>query len=960
MHAAPSTTHDYIRILRSVHTRYASDFLVLNLKYPSRSAHGDGLPKIAQQIGGAGAGGSGVVIDRNGERQGPRIAEEEDESDVEDSEDDMRADRGRVGRATGRARNNVLGMGGLEEGGLEIDLDESDGDDSGYVHDVGADPPVDNAGGAAAAAVVADDDPGGRRRGAGKGKRKDNRHRRLLRAGSSDDSNSDDENVVVVEGGRPPRSGRDGGSGKGNGRSHERGAGARAGGDDSMTGGDASTAIELDVGSESEMELDFGDKKDNTVDLLDNYNYGVDGGWAWSPMPSPQQPTANDASPEGFGTPGSQPISPPDSNRSWARDGAETPAPMSGGEIAQTTAGPSPLVQSEPVQVKEEGGSGVGMLGASPPVASSPPPTSRPLASPSGEDGIAFASSPKEAPAVQAGRERARRWACDALGLSPIASASPSSCRGTGGEDTEEDEREQGDGRRGGADADRIGASESPGVVENGSRSTSFGRETLEGLNLGEGELLTEDDSDASLAARLRGERETALKGEEEEEGEEEEGQQPERRKRFGQAARRFIGSDVDDQEESEDAGSIASAMVSRCSVPGTPRPDESLNRWDSPAAPFASSDESTVDNHRRPGVSPPTPGSSVASAAVSRCSLLEPPRLDASLSSRWDSPAASFASSDESMVGDLKRAVAAPRTNVKAEAETRATPDEQRVGSSSSSSSLTPPEEGKVETKPARRPLLDSVWSFTTPGKSDRLPWPDRLVHEGAGAGAGRGESFGPQHSGCSGYETAGSAQDVGPGDVLTLEEHRDSTPVADTSGSILGGSGSSASHDGKRGEHERGQASSVGNDVEGACEQARKDEDRRVDISEERGGVVEPALGSLSPAPSASASPSPPLLPKTGSDSATVCATHKAAADRASYKCLRCSCFAGAQRAEEAQVLLLAAWEQERAGDMHQAVGTCLEAIKLCDEDRELHKTIARIGSRLGWFACRAEVCD
>lgn len=937
------------------HTRYASNFLLLNLKYPSRSAHGDGLPKIAQHTGGAGAGGSGVVIGRNGERQGPRIAEEEDESDLEDSEDGMRADRGRVGRATGRARNNALEMEGLEEGGLEIDLDESDGDDSGYVHDVGADPPQDSAGGVAvAAAVVADDDSGRRRREPGKGKGKDNRHRRLLRAGSSDDSDSDDDNVVVVEGGRPPRSDRDGGSGKGNGRSHERGAGARAGGDDSMTGGDASTAIELDVGSESEMELDFGDKKDNTVDLLGNDNYGVDGGWAWSPMPSPQQHAVNNASVEGFGTPGSQPMSPPGSNRSWACDRAETSDSMSRGEIAPTAAGPSPPVRSEPVHVKEEGGSVLGTLGVSPPAASSPPPTSRPLASPSGEGGIAFASSPKEAPAVQAGRERARRWACDALGLSPIASASPSSCRGTGGEDTEEDEREQGDGRRGGADAGRIRASESLGVVENGSRSTSFGRESLEGLNLGEGELLTAGDSDDSLAARLRRQRETALKGEEEEEGEEEEGRQPGRRKRFGQAARRFIGSDVDDQEESEDVGSIASAMVSRRSVPGSQRPDKSLDSWDSPGAPFASSDESTVGNHGRPGVTPPTPGSSVASATVSRCSLLESPRLDASLSNRWDSPAASFASSDESMVGDLRRPVAAPRTSVKAEAKTRATAGEQGVGSNSSS--LTPPEEVKVETNPARRPLLDSAWSLTTPGKSDRLPSPDRSVQEGAGTG--REESFGPQHSGCSGYETAGSAQDVGPGDVLTLEEHRESTPVADTSGSILGGSGSFASHDEKRGEHERGQAGSVENDVEGACEEARKDEDRRVDVSEEREGVVEPALGSLSPVPSASASPPPPLLTK-GSDSATVCVTHKAAADRASYKCLRCSCFAGEQGAEQAQVLLLAAWEQERAGDMHQAVGTCLEAIKLCDEDRELHKTIARVGSRLGWFASRA-VCD
>ena len=921
------------------------------------------------------------MIDRNGERQGPSIAEEEDESDVEDSEDDMRTDRGGVGSAAVRARRNELETEGLEEGGLEIDLDESDGDGSGYVHDVGAGTPVKNVRGAAVA-VVPTDDSGRRRKEAGKGKGK--RHRRLLRAGTSDDS--DNENVAI-EGDRPARSDHDGGSGKGIGRSHAREAGARAGGDDSMTGTDASTAIALDASSESEMEFDFGDKKSAVGDLRDANNYsGDEEGWAQSAMPSPQQPAVSNASIEGFGTPGSLPMSPPGSHRSWTRNGADTSASTPGCEIAPISVDPSSPVRSELGQVGKEGDSGVGTLEASPPSAPSPPPpTSTPLASRSEEDSFACTSSPEEASAVQAGRERARRWACDALGLSPIASASPSSSRG--GEDTEEDEREEGDGRRGGADADgvaagrtgartadrseaRTPASEGPGMVEHVSRSISLGGEFSEELDLREGELLTEGDSDASLAARLRGERETASEGEGREEIEEEEGQQPGRRRRFGKGSRRIVDSDVDGQAKSEDGGSHVSAMVARCSVPVSPRPDESLrSRWDSPAASFASSNESAVGESMRPGAFPRSPVAtaektreerardSVASATVTRCSLLESPRLDASLSSRWDSPAASFASSDESTAVVLKRPVAAPRTGVTTEAETRATAGEQRVGSSSSRgrSSLTPsPETGEVETMPACRPLSYLACSFTTPGKSDDLPSSDPFVHRRSGIGSG--ESFGPHDSGCSGYETAESAQGVGRGDVLTLEGRGDSPPVADTYRSSLSGSGLSDSHDEQRDEHERGGASSTG-EVEEACEQTRKDEDRSVDISEEWGGMVEPALGALSPVPSPC--PSSATIPVKDSDSATVCATHNAAAERANYKCLRCSCFSGAQAAEQAQVLLLAAWEQERAGDMHQAVGACLEAIKLCDEDRELHKTIARIGSRLGWFASRAEVC-
>ncbi|CAM9355671.1 unnamed protein product, partial [Hapterophycus canaliculatus] len=81
-----------------------------------------------------------------------------------------------------------------------------------------------------------------------------------------------------------------------------------------------------------------------------------------------------------------------------------------------------------------------------------------------------------------------------------------------------------------------------------------------------------------------------------------------------------------------------------------------------------------------------------------------------------------------------------------------------------------------------------------------------------------------------------------------------------------------------------------------------------------------------------------------------ATVCPAHATAAERAGFTCRRCSCSVGAEAAEQAKGLLFEAWAKEREGDTYSAMGVCLEAIKICDEDMELHKTIARIGSRMG----------
>lgn len=855
------------------------------------SAHGDGLPKITHTAGASATGGG--LSAGSGARHGPSIAEEEDESDVDEDEFGVYSEYGGTANAPPRrpARKNALEEAGLEEGGLEIVLDESDEEGSGFVHDVGADPPEDNAG---AAVVAVDDDNVGRRPRRG-GKDKGKCHRRLLREGSSDDNDSDDENIFVVEGGRRRLSGHGTGRGKNGGSRRERGARATGGDDDSTTGADASTAIALDVESESEIELDFGDKPGDIVDLLDDDNdIGHEERLAQSPMQSPARSAVSVASDEGFDTPGRVPMLAwsPDLTRSWACEGEGTSSSTSGCNIASIQVDPSSPVRSEPGQVGEEDDLGTGMLGAS-----SALPMSTPISSPSEENNAVFASSPAEALEVQAGRDRARRWACDALGISPITSASPSSLRSDGGsgEDTEGDERKEGKRNRGSdangvvADMERVRtpASGAPKMARNHSRPASGG-EILEELKLRGGSFSTDGNSDASTAARLRGGRATAV----DEEEEKHEDQQSQGRKRIDRGARRVFGSDVDGQEESEDGGSIASEIVARRSALGSPRPDESL-------------------------------------------------------SSRWDSPAASFASSDESLVDVRKRPLAAPQTAATKTAAKLATAGEKGVGGVGS---LTRLEGGDVKTELAYRPLLDSACCFSTPGKGDSLPSPDRLVPVKAEEGSG--DSVGPQHSDCSGYETAESTRDVGHRDMLILKGRDGSTPGASTGGNVLGASGLSASRDGQRGEQERSEAGAVGSDLDGACEQAKNYEDRCVDLSAEGDGMVEPILGPLSPVPSPSPYPSASPLPVSGSNSATVCSAHAAAAERASCRCLRCSCFVGAQGAEQAQVLLMTAWGQERAGDMQQALASCLEAIKLCDEDKELHKTIARIGSRLGWL--------
>lgn len=96
-----------------------------------------------------------------------------------------------------------------------------------------------------------------------------------------------------------------------------------------------------------------------------------------------------------------------------------------------------------------------------------------------------------------------------------------------------------------------------------------------------------------------------------------------------------------------------------------------------------------------------------------------------------------------------------------------------------------------------------------------------------------------------------------------------------------------------------------------------------------------------------------SPVDRPLFGS-SALSCKTHHTAdAERYGFKCKLCRCVVGEEAAERAKALLSRALENEVCGDLYRAMGTCLDAIELCDEDRELHRTIARIGKHMGFLA-------
>lgn len=97
-----------------------------------------------------------------------------------------------------------------------------------------------------------------------------------------------------------------------------------------------------------------------------------------------------------------------------------------------------------------------------------------------------------------------------------------------------------------------------------------------------------------------------------------------------------------------------------------------------------------------------------------------------------------------------------------------------------------------------------------------------------------------------------------------------------------------------------------------------------------------------------------SPPALASCRrSSGGSSCEAHAAGGRLQGFKCTRCRCSVGSEVAGRADALLRSARDKERATDLYGAMGDCLEAIKLCDDNRELHRTIARIGKLMGCFS-------
>ncbi|CAN0163337.1 unnamed protein product, partial [Ectocarpus sp. 8 AP-2014] len=391
------------------------------------SAHGDGLPKIVQQPaaeGGSGIGGGG----EGGWHKRNQIDEEEDESDVEDSDGDGDGARGMRGG----------GMHGLlEEDLIALELDLDDGDDDN-----------DDDRGATMAPR-----PAGR-----KGKGPSRLLRRHQPSGMESSSSSDD----VVEGG------------------------SRAVLDLSVAGADRSTAIALSGDSDSECEFGGGSKGHDVVELMDDDDHddheGRADGKVSVGLPRTQV-AINDsggacssgsveASREGLGTPESWSVSPPPPGSPPPIGGgsAHNDSPMSaggvgGGGCESSGSNSRPLWEwndQEEMGYEEEKETMGGIKEPGDSASASSPFTSgRSIVGDFG-DGMPPAFSAKEeeeghaSAAVRAGRERARRWANDELGISPVASSSPSGRGGGGGGgSTVGDTAEEGETLRRASDASK-------------------------------------------------------------------------------------------------------------------------------------------------------------------------------------------------------------------------------------------------------------------------------------------------------------------------------------------------------------------------------------------------------------------------------------------------------------------------------------------------------------------------
>ncbi|CAM9916762.1 unnamed protein product [Ectocarpus sp. 12 AP-2014] len=822
------------------------------------SAHGDGLPKIVQQPaaeGGSGIGGGG----EGGWHTRNQIDEEEDESDVEDSDG--------VG-ARGMRGGGMHGL--LEEDLIALELDLDDGDD-------------DDDGGVTMAPRVA-----GR-----KGKGPSRLLRRHQPSGMESSSSGDD----VVEGG------------------------SRAVLDLSVAGADRSTAIALSGDSDSECEFGGRSKGYDVVELMDDDD-GDDGGRADGEVSVglSRTPVAiNDsvgacssgsveASQEGIGTPESWSVSipPPETPPPIGRGSAHNDSPMStggggGGGCESSGSNSHPLWEwndQEEMRYEEEKETMAGLEEHGDSASVSSPFTSGHGIVGDFGGGMSPAFSAKEeeegeAPsAVRAGRERARRWATDELGISPVASSSPSARGGGGGGgSTVGDTVKEGGTLRRASDAwkkfsaarkrarefavEELGAEMGGDGHNRLSRSYSTGddddtercnpRDVQVDEEQQHGGYRSSDDSmDGGVEA-------VALYdggGSDESDGVD--------RSSTGGNAEDGCGAE---EEETVRGGSFSSAIVMVDSF-------SSPARAAAPGEPTARADDTTTTSSRR-------------------CND--------------GNTAAPYSSSFPPLVGREKGSAGGCREE-----------GSEAVGDQS----------------PPNDPLLLAT-PTANKGDGDGGPTP---VLDAAGRGGYGGDwpqSVRSSASSSSSYATAGSShpQDV-DGVAAVVAESRDGSLVGHERG------------DGDVGSSSRPKAylaspSSGGGGVERSPDGgAGCDKDQRSGSK-----VLQEAPAELSPVPPASTSaPSSPAAAADGAHfeppaaAAAVCAAHKAAAESAGFTCRRCSCAAGAEAAEQAKGLLFEAWSHEREGDMYAAMGVCLEAIKLCDEDMELHKTISRIGSRMG----------
>lgn len=798
------------------------------------------------------------------------IEEEEDESDVEDMSDD-----GMPGSREGR-RGRGRGMQEL----LEIDFCDLEGDFP---------------------RITAGD---GKRRGVVR------KSRRFSGGGKYDDA-------FVIEDTQGPRG--TGGSAstsvgdpkEDGGEEHKRWAGAAEKGDDSLEGVDKSTAIALSDDSDSEAECDFGDAggkssspaldatpgnnrieevkiyDNDVIDLLD----GEDG-FSLPASPPPATDAVSDTKNDTFlgcvGTPeswGMSPLAPvllpspaPSGKRLTSLAASSTPASEGGGEcfgargyepsapdsFSRLAGGDDDQEEHDEVKLKGSVQEDSGSLRSTPPAL----PASAARIN-RGKDGFGF--SLEGAEKKSAGRKRARRWARNTLGVSPIASPSSggdsNACRG-------------GDDEHGRREADikaaRVAAARERAMkfakgelgMESVGRGSSSGAESEETLG-------AQDEDDEGNCGEVN-EPPSGARGEVN--GLEKEGS---RREKLSQEMPTVVGRDLlesddgKDEEGSDSSGKTVEYPPSSASQEA----ETSLNsRWNSPPRSFACSAESiatSLDVRHADLTAPSPPGTlPIDGAAVRRIGGREQ--------------------------GGERR----PSTLVNHDVEREGTP--MHLCENDCSSSL-----------------------FSTPEKAGGGEWAgSQSVCTAAGPRSDR-----------SSYETAGSVVDVRDGNASTPTRNarggrNESLVYLDRRQVDGNGAGVSATSRSQEGPHERWDG--------GEREEEGEDDAHIAETS--------PVEGKRRATESTPAVPSPAPLARIDSSPTSVCAAHKAIAERGGYKCLRCRCGAGAEDAEEAQVLLLKAWEEERAGNLYGAMGVCLQAIKLCDEDKELHKTIARIGSRMG----------